>query len=87
MKATLRIQNVKCNGCATTIINKITKLDDVSSVFVSVENSTLTFDYTKEEQVYQIKSTLKNLGYPIEGEQNTLSEKAKSYFSCAIGKL
>lgn len=87
MKATLKIQNVKCNGCATTIKNKITKLDDVSSVFVNVENSTITFDYTKEEQLNQVKLTLKKLGYPLEGEENSIGEKAKSFLSCAIGKM
>lgn len=87
MKAILRIQNVKCNGCATTIINKITKIDDVSSVFVNIEDSTISFNYTKEDQIDQVKSTLKKLGYPVEGEQNTFGEKAKSYLSCAIGNI
>lgn len=87
MKTTLRIQNVKCNGCATTIINKITKIDDVSSVYVSVEDNTISFNYTKEDQIDQVKSTLKKLGYPEEGEENSIGEIAKSYLSCAIGKL
>ncbi|MFY7741229.1 MAG: heavy-metal-associated domain-containing protein [Flavobacterium sp.] len=87
MKAILRIQNVKCNGCATTIINKITKLDDVSSVFVSVEDNTISFNYTKVDQIDQVKSTLKKLGYPEEGEENSIGQKAKSFVSCAIGKL
>ncbi|WP_276978950.1 heavy metal-associated domain-containing protein [Flavobacterium filum] len=87
MKATLKIQNVKCNGCANTIINKITKINEVSSVFVSVEDNTLSFDYKNEEQIDQVKSTLKKLGYPEAGEENSIGEKAKSYLSCAIGKL
>lgn len=87
MKTTLRIQNVKCNGCANTITKKLLSLEHISEVLVNVEDSTVTLDYLTDEDLSLIISMLKNLGYPIEGEQNTFGEKAKSYLSCAIGRI
>jgi hypothetical protein len=34
-----------------------------------------------------VKDKLKVLGYPEDGTANTLGSKAKSYVSCAIGKM
>lgn len=54
---------------------------------MSVEDNTISFNYTKVDQIDQVKSTLKKLGYPEEGEENSIGQKAKSFVSCAIGKL
>jgi copper chaperone len=35
----------------------------------------------------EVKEKLKTLGYPEDGEANGLGSKAKSYVSCAIGKM
>ena len=35
----------------------------------------------------EVKEKLKTLGYPEDGEANSLGSKAKSYVSCAIGKM
>ena len=52
-----------------------------------MEESNVTFSYDKEEQVEEVKNKLKSMGYPEDGEANTLGVKAKSYVSCAIGKM
>jgi copper chaperone len=87
MTTTLIIQNLKCNGCATTITNKLTDLENVSDVKVNVEEDSVTFNYLNEESLLHVKETLKSNGYPEAGENNPLGTKAKSYVSCAIGKM
>jgi copper chaperone CopZ len=87
MKTTIPIQNLKCGGCANTITKGISAIDDIKNVSVNVEDNTVTFSYETEEQVNDVKNKLKSLGYPIDGEANTLGDKAKSYVSCAIGKI
>ncbi len=87
MKTTIPIQNLKCGGCANTITKGISAIDAIKNVSVNVEDNTVTFSYETEEQVNEVKNKLKSLGYPVDGEANTLGDKAKSYVSCAIGKI
>ena len=87
METTIHIQNLKCGGCANTISKGISSIEAIQNVLVNVEESTITFSYDKEEKVEEVKNKLKSLGYPEDGEANSLSAKAKSYVSCAIGKM
>lgn len=87
MKTTIPIQNLKCGGCANTITKGISAIDAIKNVSVNVDDNTVTFSYETEEQVNEVKNKLKSLGYPVDGETNTLGDKAKSYVSCAIGKI
>lgn len=87
MKTTLYIQNLKCGGCANTITKNIASLDAITDVSVNVEESCVSFDYPTEEKLIEVKEKLKALGYPEDGEANSLGSKAKSYVSCAIGKI
>ena len=87
MKTTLYIQNLKCGGCANTITKNIVVLGGITNVTVNVEESTVTFNYETEAQLVEVKEKLKTLGYPEDGATNSLGSKAKSYVSCAIGKM
>ncbi len=87
MKTTLYIQNLKCGGCANTITKNVSSIDAVTEVLVNVEKSAISFDYPSEEKLIEVKEKLKTLGYPEDGEANSLGSKAKSYVSCAIGKM
>lgn len=87
MKTTVKIQNLKCGGCATTITNKLQHITDVSNVTVDVEKSAITFDYNAEDTLEVVKENLRKIGYPEEGDANGLTTQAKSYVSCAIGKM
>lgn len=87
MKATLYIQNLKCGGCANTITKNIALLDAITEVSVNVEESSVSFVYPTMEKLIEVKEKLKALGYPEDGEVNSLGSKAKSYVSCAIGKM
>lgn len=87
MKTTIYIQNLKCGGCANTITKNLATLDAITDVSVNIEESSVAFSYPTEEKLIEVKEKLKALGYPEDGEVNSLGSKAKSYVSCAIGKM
>jgi copper chaperone len=87
MKSLLVLQNLKCTGCASTITSKLTDFDFVHSVMVDVEASTVEVIYELETNLPILQEALRKLGYPVVGEANSLTTKAKSYVSCAIGKM
>ena len=87
MKGTLKIQNLKCSGCANTILNKLSSIENINDVIVDNENDTVLFSYTTEEDLLLVKNTLVKLGYPVVGEKNALTTKVKSFVSCAIGRV
>jgi len=87
MKTTVQIQNLKCNGCASTIKNKLSGLDNINEVSIDVENGSVSFEYDSEATLETVKKELHKIGYPLVGENNKLPTKAKSYVSCAIGRM
>ena len=87
MKTIVHIQNLKCDGCVNTITKKLNALDDVSEVMVEVEDNSVTFEYSEEHTLDVVKKALAEIGYPEDGEINSLTSKAKSYVSCALGKI
>lgn len=87
MEATIEIQNLKCGGCANTITTRLSKLDGISEVSVNNDTYEVRFNYNSEEEFETVKTKLSDLGYPIVGEQNSLPKKAKSFVSCAVGRI
>lgn len=87
MKSLLALQNVKCSGCASTIMSKLTELGFVSAVAVDAEHGTVDVTYEQEANLPEIIETLRKLGYPQTEDRNPLTTKAKSFVSCAIGKI
>ena len=82
----IRIENLKCGGCANSIKNGLSKMDGVDSIDVNMENSEVTINYTSELERTDFVAKLRKMGYPEPGESN-LGITAKSYVSCAIGRL
>jgi copper chaperone CopZ len=82
------VENLKCGGCANTIKKTLSKFSSVQSVDVNAEQSRidLELDYT-EDQISLIKQKLATIGYPEKGDDNTIFTEAKSYVSCAIGRI
>ena len=78
---------MKCDGCVNTIMKNLNALDDVSEVVVEVADNSVTFEYSEAHTLDVVKKTLSNLGYPEDGDVNNLTAKAKSYVSCAFGKI
>lgn len=80
------IENLKCGGCANTITKEINAIEGVNTVNVEVEKSLVILDVL-ESSVQKVKDKLASLGYPEVGDKNTLLHKAKSFVSCATGKM
>lgn len=87
MESRLEIQNLKCGGCANTIITQLSKLNGIADVHVDNDANEVTFSYTSESELEAVKKKLSDLGYPIDGEANPLGKKAKSFVSCAVGRM
>lgn len=80
------IENLKCGGCSNTIINGLKAIESVKEVKVDVEKSLVTLN-TTEASLILVKEKLSKLGYPEMGSENTVLHKAKSFVSCAVGKI
>lgn len=86
MKADIIVQNLKCGGCASTITKGMSSIEGVSSVTVDVESSTISFD-SKSDNLETAYTKLAQMGYPVVGDANSIGQKAKSFVSCAIGRV
>jgi copper chaperone len=89
MEHVIEVENIRCGGCANTITHSLQKLDGVSSVSVDIENGRVNITATTDDRVRLVAALLKN-GYPEKGSAEGLQAakaKAKSFVSCAIGKL
>ena len=90
MKQTFEVHNVKCGGCANTLTKSLK--DDFSSVEVdlSVNPRKITLDI-EDNKIEELKLKLRSLGYPLTNDELSGFEKAtttaKSFVSCAIGKI
>lgn len=84
---TLNIQNLKCHGCANTIVTQLSKLNGISDVNVDNETDAVSFNYSSNTELELATKKLSDLGYPINGEANSLPKKAKSFVSCAVGRI
>lgn len=87
MKTILEIQNLKCGGCANTITKKVSNVDDVSELEINNDTNTVSFQYENESTLNEVKELLNSIGYPVVGDKNALTTKAKSFVSCAIGRM
>ena len=87
MTTTFEIQNLKCHGCANTITTKLSNLEGIKDVLVNNETKSVSFIYENDKTLEGAKDLLNNIGYPIVGEKNAITTKAKSFVSCAIGRM
>jgi copper chaperone len=89
MQHVIEVENIRCGGCANTITHSLQKLDAVSSVSVDIETGRVTVTTDVDDRERLVAALLKN-GYPEKGSAEGLQAakaKAKSFVSCAIGKL
>jgi len=78
------IENIKCDGYKNTISNVLLKLKNIENVSINDDLETITIKGTLDRDIVLKKLT--ELGYREKGN-NSLISKAKSYASCAIGKV
>jgi copper chaperone len=90
MKQTFEVQNVKCGGCANTLITSLKEEFGEVSVDLDVNPRKITLDL-EDEKKDSLKLKLRALGYPLSSDELSGLQKAtttaKSFVSCAIGKV
>lgn len=86
MKAEIQIENLKCGGCASTIKKAILAIEGVSEIEIDMEKSIVSIT-SENDSLEEIKMKLSKLGYPEVGDKNTVLHKAKSFVSCAVGRM
>ena len=87
MKTIVKIENLKCHGCANTITKGLLKFNEVQNVSVDVENSIVEISFEGDNSnIERYKRKLAGLGYPEQGHNSGISV-ATSYVSCAIGRI
>ena len=86
MKTDIQIENLKCGGCAATIKKGLLSLENVEEVTVDVEKSIVSVT-SEKDNLAAVKEKLSKLGYPEVGDKNTIVHKAKSFVSCAVGRI
>jgi len=92
MLQTFEVENIRCGGCASTIR---TALADAGFTAVKVDLISkprkVTAEIVDDESLQLFKKVLRDHGYPLIGEQGGFVDattlKAKSFVSCAVGKL
>jgi len=92
MLTTVEVNNIRCDGCASTIKKSLTNEGFTNiEVDLSCEPRKVTVDIKDEASLAQLRTILRKLGYPFCDEEIKFSEsaklKAKSFVSCSVGKF
>ena len=80
------IENLKCSGCENAIRKALLQSPGVDSVSIEREMEMVTITGADDLDKSHITAILRRLGYPEKGANN-LIEKARSYVSCAMGRM
>ena len=89
MQHVIDVENIRCGGCANTIGKTLRKIDGVVNVDVDIENGRVTVEGGDDSRE-QLVAALLSSGYPEKGSAEGIkaaAAKAKSFVSCAIGKV
>jgi copper chaperone len=85
MEYLIQVENIKCGGCMNSIKKALSGLVGVEKVEVEKETETITVVGTNDIRNNLVEK-LSQLGYPEKGNNNLL-HKAKSFVSCAVGRM
>lgn len=89
MSYTIAVENIKCAGCANTIRTRLLERELVQAVDVNIEQGEVRIEGNPEWRD-QVAAALVKMGYPevgsVEG-MKAATAKAKSFVSCAIGRI
>lgn len=82
----IRVENIKCGGCAHTIKTGLMKLNGVSDVDIDIENGIIHLQGVDGLLRDDVVSKLQSMGYPEPGKGSGLTT-ATSFVSCMIGRV
>ncbi len=68
MKVELILQNVSCEACANTILDKARSTDGISNPKIELIKNSLTIDCISHNALMGLKMGLKEIGYPVINE-------------------
>jgi copper chaperone len=89
MSFEIDVENIKCGGCAGSIVSGLRALEGVSSVTVDVEQGRVSVA-ADDALRPAVSERLRQLGYPEVGSTAGLASvraRAKSFVSCAVGRF
>ena len=90
MKQTFEVKNVKCGGCTGTLTKSLLEEFGEVEVNLEVEPRQITLEI-EEDKIEALTLKLRSLGYPLTTDElttfQTVGTTAKSFVSCAIGKM
>ena len=89
MSLSIQVENIKCGGCANGIKKVLMDEAGVSTVEIDVKNGMVSIDGENLDRD-AIAAHLLKMGYPESGSvegMKAAAAKAKSFVSCAIGKV
>jgi len=90
MEANIKVDNLKCGGCANTIKRQLKTISGITGVVVFPERGEVRVSHSDDISLIAAKEKLGELGYPEEGTTqgvNKFTSNVKSYVSCAVGRL
>jgi copper chaperone len=85
----IEIDNLKCGGCARSILKGLADVPGISGVDVDLDQQQVRFTGEASTRS-QVADKLRSMGYPEKGSLQGLNAglaNAKSFVSCAIGRV
>jgi len=89
MSYAIEVDNIKCGGCAGTIMKRLAGLQGVAAIDVDVEKGIVRVDGDASTRS-AASALLESLGYPESGSTSGMASakaRAKSFVSCAVGRF
>ena len=90
MQIAIKVENIKCGGCANSITSKLMEDERIQTVEVDVDNGIVTLEADRDEVRNDAITRLLKMGYPETGSVEGLKAvkaKASSFVSCAVGRM
>lgn len=82
----IKVENVKCIGCAQTIKSGLSRLPGVESVDVDITKGVIYIEAQAQVTRESMIDKLHQMGYPEPGKGSGLTT-ATSFVSCMIGRV
>ena len=89
MNFSIDVENIKCGGCANSIRKGLIDDPRVESVEVDIEQGRVVVEGDEQARPDLVRA-LAQMGYPETGSvegMRAAAAKAKSFVSCAIGRM
>jgi len=89
------LENIKCGGCANSIRKQLEALEEIQAATVDIEGGRVSMELASGVEATEavrekLAQLFLNMGYPESGSVEgfkAAGAKAKSFVSCAVGKM